>query len=45
MENNKITPITRIKNYLLNGLSQVDIASIYGCSNKHINKIIINKIN
>ena len=33
-----------IKNYLLNGLSQVDIANIYGCSNKYINKIIINKI-
>jgi hypothetical protein len=34
-----------IKNYLLNGLSQVDIASIYGCSNTYINKIIRNKLN
>jgi hypothetical protein len=34
-----------IKEYLKNGLSQVDITNIYGCSYNYINKIIKNKIN
>lgn len=34
-----------IKKYISIGLSQVDIANIYGCSNKYINKIIRNKLN
>jgi group I intron endonuclease len=33
-----------IKKYLDNGLTQVQIGKIYGCSNKYINKIIKNKI-
>lgn len=36
--------LDEIKEYLLKGLTQVDISKIYGCSNKYINKIIKNKI-
>jgi hypothetical protein len=37
--------INEINNYLSEGLSQVEIGSIYGCSNKIINKFIKNNKN